>query len=193
MRLQRITATPQTIHDKSSVSATAYLDEDVSGVLVDFFISSPLPSFGQDAIKVASGTTDASGIASIEFVMDKSLHASVIDNATSIGADLPFSLGLAGSAKSISLVAHVPTLDDGVSCALLYDANGALPEGGAVAGEGSVSSGGAGQIVIPESQLLGASAPTGAAVGGSSNYTIPAIVLVVVVLALLLLIWKKYR
>jgi hypothetical protein len=194
MRLQRITATPQTVHDKTSVSATAYLDESRQGVLVEFYISSPLPSYGSDAVKVASGSTDASGVAHVNFAMDKALHANVIANATSIGDDLPFSLGLAGSAKSISLVAHSAEVDDGVSCALLYDSSGALPEGGAVAGEGSVSNGGAGQVVIPESTLLTPSAPSGTVNAGSGNsYLFPAIVIGVVILCLAVLIWKKYR
>jgi hypothetical protein len=188
MRLTRIAASPQTVHDKSSISATAYLDSNAQGVVVDFYASAPLPSYGPDAIKVATGTTDASGIASAIFVMDKDQLGPVLSNAGSIGADLPFQMGLAGSAKSVSLVAYCPTCDTGVSCALLYDEAGALPEGGAVAGEGSVSSGGAGQVVN-SAPLSATVAPTGTA--GNNTFLYVLIALVVVVVAVL--IWRKYK
>jgi hypothetical protein len=190
MRLTRISAAPQTVHDKSSISATAYLDTSSQGVVVDFYASAPLPSYGPDAIKVATAATDASGIANVKFVMDKDQLASVIANSGSIGADLPFSMGLAGSAKTISLVAYCPSYDSGVSCALLYDEAGVLPEGGAVAGEGQVSSGGAGQVVISAPQVAGATAPTGSATNHNTMLW-GVIALVVVVVAILL--WRKYK
>jgi hypothetical protein len=189
MRLARIAATPQTVHDKSSISATAHLDENVQGVVVDFYISAPLPSYGSDAMKVATGKTDASGIASATIIVDKVAFAPVLNNAGSIGADLPFQMGLAGSAKSVSLVAYCPSCDSGVSCALLYDEAGALPEGGAVAGEGSVSSGGAGQVVISAPQM-GAVAPTGGAKGSNTTMYVVALLAFVVVAVLL---WRKYK
>jgi hypothetical protein len=188
MQLVRISAAPQTVHDASSVSTSAYLDSDVQGVVVDFYISAPLPSWGDGSVKVGTGVTDASGIVNTVIAIDALKLASVLQNAGSIGADLPFQMGLAGSAKSLSLVAYCPSCKTGVSCALLYDASGALPEGGSVVGEGSISGVSQGQVVTATtSPQIVAPAPSG---GAKNTYVLLAIL---VIIAVCVLLWRYNR